>query len=193
MALGVVLSKTATSSMTVTEVEPGSVAAQLGVEVGDRVTQVNETPVRRASEVGEVVRRYTGDIQTLTVQRGTNILLLAREGSQVMGVALATLSTAAGDSDTLNKLRREISANSGIGDRIAAIGLITMIVALIAGFMLIQYWEFRGGDLTSPYAGVGWALLIWGVAQCVFMVTVAGYLNMRVTATRYMLERDGVL
>lgn len=61
----------------VTEVERGTVAAQVGLQVGDIILDVNRTPVRRAADVVKNLRQ------------GTNILRVAR-GDMVAVIALET-------------------------------------------------------------------------------------------------------
>lgn len=61
----------------ITEVERGTVAAQVGLQVGDVILDVNRTPVRRSADVVKQLRQ------------GTNILRVAR-GNMVAVIAIET-------------------------------------------------------------------------------------------------------
>ncbi len=67
-------STTATRGVEVTEVEPGSPAAQRGLRSGDLITAVNRQPVQNLGELREIAAE--SNILFLLVQRGDRALML---------------------------------------------------------------------------------------------------------------------
>jgi len=67
----------ALSAPVVGEVVPGSTAAEMGLAVGDTITQVDGIPLSGFSELIEALSRHApGDTITLAVTRGTATLTL---------------------------------------------------------------------------------------------------------------------
>jgi serine protease Do/serine protease DegQ len=62
------------NGVTVTDVEPGSPAAQRGLRTGDIIVQVNRRSVRNLQQLSEIAREYR--ILFLLVQRGDRALML---------------------------------------------------------------------------------------------------------------------
>ena len=67
-------STSSSNGVTVTEVEPGSAAAQRGLRTGDVIVQVNRRNVRNLQQLSEIAREYR--ILFLLVQRGDRALML---------------------------------------------------------------------------------------------------------------------
>lgn len=64
----------ATSGVEVTDVEPGSPAAQRGLRAGDLITAVNRQPIRNLQQLRDIAQQ--GSILFLLVQRGDRTLML---------------------------------------------------------------------------------------------------------------------
>ena len=64
----------ATSGVEVTDVEPGSAAAQRGLRAGDLITAVNRQPIRNLQQLRDIAQQ--GSILFLLVQRGDRTLML---------------------------------------------------------------------------------------------------------------------
>jgi regulator of sigma E protease len=63
-----------TSKVLVTLVEPDSPAAQSGLQVGDIITQVNQTPITNSDALINIVQDNKGNQITIDVQRGNQTL-----------------------------------------------------------------------------------------------------------------------
>jgi S1-C subfamily serine protease len=71
------LSLTVQSGAIIEQVQPGSAAAQAGLQVDDVVTKLNSTPITSSGDLVGVIRQLDpGDKATLTVVRGARTLTL---------------------------------------------------------------------------------------------------------------------
>jgi len=191
MALGVVLHKGNMRSLTVDEVELDSKAQQLGLFRGDRIAQVNDTPVYTTSDILDALRAT--EVESITVHRGTQTLRLTREGAEVTGVA-PTMPPPPSTGGSPAKLRAAVAEGASAASSLRALGFVALIAGLIVGAFLLTQVQYLGdGGFFNPYAGVGWALMIWSVAQCWFAIAIARYIDMQVTMARYTLHKDDML
>lgn len=69
--------------------KPGSVADKMGIEKGDRVVEINNTPVTYFDEISTLLKSNTGDSLTVKVEREGRVLSFTKyfKGEEALGVA----------------------------------------------------------------------------------------------------------